>query len=138
MNQEHKVERILVVDDQQANVQVLGGMLGQLGFEIVPVTSGEQALQRLAARPADLILLDALMPGMDGFEVCRRIRIQPDLAGIPIIFLSAADDKAFGDRGTVDGVQESFGQGSGHLACAEKTDGEFGCHALVVARPGFG
>jgi two-component system sensor histidine kinase/response regulator len=114
VNQEHKVERILVVDDQQANVQVLGGMLGQLGFEIVPVTSGEQALQRLAARPADLILLDALMPGMDGFEVCRRIRIQPDLAGIPIIFLSAADDKAFIVRaleaGAVDYVTKPFNQ----------------------------
>jgi len=114
MNPESPSVRILVVDDQQANVQVLGGMLGQLGFEIVPVTSGEQALQRLAARPADLILLDALMPGMDGFEVCRKIREQPALAEIPIIFLSAADDKAFIVRaleaGAVDYVTKPFNQ----------------------------
>jgi two-component system sensor histidine kinase/response regulator len=106
--------RILVVDDQEANVQVLGNMLGVLGFEIVPVTSGEDALKRLAARPADLVLLDVLMPGVDGFEVCRRIRAQPALAEIPIIFLSAADDKTFIVRaleaGGVDYVTKPFNQ----------------------------
>jgi two-component system sensor histidine kinase/response regulator len=105
-------DRILIVDDQEANVQVLGGMLGQLGFEIVPVTSGEQALRRLSAHPADLVLLDVLMPDMDGFEVCRRIREQPLLAEIPIIFLSAADDKTFIVRaleaGAVDYVTKPF------------------------------
>ena len=88
MNAENKIERILVVDDQQAKFQVLGGMLGQLGYEIVPVTSGEQALQRLAAKPADLILLDALMPGMDGFEVARRLREMPALAGVFLIAMT--------------------------------------------------
>ena len=106
--------RILVVDDQETNVQVLGSMLGQLGFEIVPVTSGEDALKRLAARPADLILLDVLMPGLDGFEVCRQIRAQAALAEIPIIFLSAADDKSFIVRaleaGGVDYVTKPFNQ----------------------------
>lgn len=106
--------RILVVDDQETNVQVLGNMLGQLGFEIVPVTCGEDALKRLAARPADLVLLDVLMPGLDGFEVCRRIRAQPTLAEIPIIFLSAADDKSFIVRaleaGGVDYVTKPFNQ----------------------------
>jgi len=102
------------VDDQETNVQVLGSMLGQLGFEIVPVTSGEDALKRLAARPADLILLDVLMPGLDGFEVCRQIRAQAALAEIPIIFLSAADDKSFIVRaleaGGVDYVTKPFNQ----------------------------
>jgi two-component system sensor histidine kinase/response regulator len=106
--------RILVVDDQETNVQVLGNMLGVLGFEIVPVTSGEDALKRLAVRPADLVLLDALMPDVDGFEVCRRIRAQPALAEIPIIFLSSADDKTFIvralDAGAVDYVTKPFNQ----------------------------
>lgn len=85
--------RILVVDDQEANVRVVGNILGELGFTIVPATSGEQALRRLTAKLPDLVLLDVLMPGMDGFEVCRQIREQTPLAEIPIIFLSAADDK---------------------------------------------
>lgn len=114
MISESPLARILVVDDQETNVRVLGTMLGQLGFEIVPVTSGEQALRRLAGHPADLILLDVLMPEMDGFEVCRRIRGQPKLAEIPIIFLSAADDKTFIvralDAGAVDYVTKPFNQ----------------------------
>jgi two-component system, sensor histidine kinase and response regulator len=114
MNQEATPERILVVDDQEANVDVLGCMLGPLGFEIVPVTSGEQALRNLASFPADLILLDVLMPGMDGFEVCQRIRAQPQFIEIPIIFLSAADEKAFVVRaleaGAVDYVTKPFNQ----------------------------
>src|SRR5271155_432478 len=85
--------RILVVDDQPANIQILGGMLGRLGCEIVPASDGPTALKRLALRVPDLILLDVLMPGMDGIEVCRRIRAEPNWADIPIIFLSAADDK---------------------------------------------
>jgi two-component system sensor histidine kinase/response regulator len=84
---------LLVVDDQEVNIQVVGAVLGNLGFEILPATSGSQALKRLAARRPDLILLDLLMPDMDGFELCRRIRENPDWAGIPIIFLSSADDK---------------------------------------------
>ncbi len=114
MSSNSPAARILVVDDQEANVQVLGSMLGVLGYEIVPVTSGEDALKRLAARPADLVLLDVLMPDVDGFEVCRRIRAQPALAEIPIIFLSAADDKTCIVRaleaGGVDYVTKPFNQ----------------------------
>src|SRR5580765_437180 len=84
---------LLVVDDQESNIQVIGAALGKLGFEILPATGGAQAFQRLAARRPDLILLDLLMPEMNGFEVCRRIRENPDWAEIPIIFLSTADDK---------------------------------------------
>lgn len=112
MNSGSTPARILVVDDQESNVQVLGDMLSQLGFEIVPVTDGEHAIRRLLSRPADLILLDVLMPGLDGFEVCRRIRARPELADIPIVFLSAADDKTFIVRaleaGGVDYVTKPF------------------------------
>src|SRR5580704_15954636 len=65
--------RILVVDDQPANIQILGAMLGALGHEIVPAADGLTALKRIAMRAPDLILLDLLMPMMDGFEVCRQI-----------------------------------------------------------------
>ncbi|HLH54136.1 MAG TPA: hybrid sensor histidine kinase/response regulator [Verrucomicrobiae bacterium] len=84
---------LLVIDDQESNIQVIGAALGQLGFEILPATGGAQAFRRLAVRQPDLILLDLLMPDMDGFEVCRRIRQDPEWVQIPIIFLSSADDK---------------------------------------------
>lgn len=103
---------LLVVDDQEFNIQVVGCALGKLGFEVIPATSGMQALKRLAARRPDLILLDLLMPEMDGFEVCRRIRANPEWAEIPIIFLSAADDKDLVVRalesGGVDFVMKPF------------------------------
>jgi len=114
MNTDGTHFRILVVDDQQSNMQVLAGMLMQQGYEIEPATSGQQALDKLAARPVDLILLDALMPGMDGFEVCQKVRAQPALAEIPVIFLSAADEKSFIVRalesGAVDYVTKPFNQ----------------------------
>jgi two-component system sensor histidine kinase/response regulator len=84
---------LLVVDDQEANIQVLGAMLGKLGFEILPATGVVQALKHLAVRQPDLVLLDLLMPGLDGLDLCRRIQENPVWADIPIIFLSAADDK---------------------------------------------
>ena len=103
---------LLVVDDQEVNIQVVGAVLGKLGFEILPATSGTQALKRLTIRRPDLILLDLLMPNMDGFELCRRIRENPDWVEIPIIFLSSADDKelivrAF-DSGGVDYITKPF------------------------------
>lgn len=85
--------RILVVDDQPANIQVVGGMLGKLGYDIIAASDGPTALKRLALNVPDLILLDVLMSGMDGVEVCRSIRANPQWTDIPIIFLSAADDK---------------------------------------------
>ncbi len=103
---------LLVVDDQESNIQVVGAALGKLGFEILPATGGLQAFQRLAARRPDLILLDLLMPEMDGFEVCRRIRENVDWAEIPIIFLSSADDKGLIVRalesGGVDYITKPF------------------------------
>ena len=91
----HEVEsaRILVVDDQPANIQIVGTVLGGLGHEIIPASDGATALKRAVLRKPDLILLDMLMPEMDGCEVCRQLKLNPDLKSIPVIFLSAADDK---------------------------------------------
>lgn len=112
MNREPGSARILIVDDQETNLRVLGDILSNLGFEIVPALDGEQALRRLASRPVDLILLDVLMPVLDGFEVCKRIRAHVEWIDIPIIFLSAADDKTLIVRalesGGVDYVTKPF------------------------------
>lgn len=104
--------RVLVVDDQSANIQVVGNILGKLGYEIVPALDGATALKRIALRKPDLILMDVIMPGLSGFEVCRKIRENPAWKDIPVIFVSAADDKglvvhAF-DEGGVDYVTKPF------------------------------
>ncbi len=104
--------RILVVDDRPENVRVLSSTLGELGYEIIPAPDGPTALKRLQLRPPDLVLLDLLMPGMDGCEVCRRIREMPEHADIPVIFLSAADEKGMIvkalDSGAMDFVTKPF------------------------------
>ena len=114
MTQESLKARILVVDDQPSIANLLIGILSPLGFEIAAVTSGKLALQALKEQAVDLILLDVLMPEMDGFKVCHRIRAQPQLAEVPIIFLSAEDDKTFIvralDAGAVDYVIKPFNE----------------------------
>ncbi len=83
---------VLVVDDQEQNVRVVGTVLAQAGFEVGAATNGAQALKRIEARLPDLVLLDLLMPGMDGIETCRRIKADVRFTDLPVIFLSAADD----------------------------------------------
>jgi two-component system sensor histidine kinase/response regulator len=85
--------RILVVDDQPANIQLIGSVLGNLGHDIIPAADGATALKRLALRVPDLVLLDVLMPDLDGLEICRQLKANAAWKEIPIIFLSAADDK---------------------------------------------
>ena len=106
--------RILVVDDQAANVQIVGTILGNLGFEIIPASDGVTALKRMALRRPDLILLDLLMPGMGGCEVCQQLKANLDWRDIPVIFLSAADDKDLIvralDSGGVDYITKPFNQ----------------------------
>jgi two-component system sensor histidine kinase/response regulator len=120
---ESRPARILVVDDQSANIQILGTVLGALGHEIVPASDGPTALRRIAMRPPDLILLDLLMPGMDGLEVCRQIKSDPNLRQIPVIFLSAADDKELIvsalDAGGIDFITKPFSQAE--LLCRVRT-----------------
>jgi two-component system sensor histidine kinase/response regulator len=111
---ENDTARILVVDDQPTNIQIVGVVLGNMGHEIIPAADGPTALKRIALRAPDLILLDMLMPGMDGCEVCREIKENPDWKDIPVIFLSAADDKDLIVRalnsGGVDYITKPFNQ----------------------------
>jgi two-component system sensor histidine kinase/response regulator len=115
--------RILVVDDQPANIQIIGTILGALGHEIIPATDGVTALKRMAVRPPDLILLDLLMPVMDGFEICRQIKAEPNWREIPVIFLSAADDKDLIvralDTGGIDFITKPFSHAE--LLCRVRT-----------------
>lgn len=80
---------ILVVDDTPTNLEIAIKTLSAAGYEVAAVTSGERALKRLHSYLPDLILLDIQMPGIDGFETCRRIKENPTIAAIPIIFMTA-------------------------------------------------
>ena len=106
--------RILVVDDQSSNIQVVGLILGTLGHEIIPASDGPTALKRVATLVPDLILLDLLMPGMSGRDVCLELKKNPEWVDIPVIFLSAADDKdlivSALDAGGVDYITKPFNQ----------------------------
>jgi two-component system, cell cycle response regulator len=83
--------RVLVVDDILSNIKLLEAKLTAEYFEVLTASSGEQALTRVAAELPDIVLLDVMMPGMDGFEVCRRIKANPKIAHIPIIMVTALD-----------------------------------------------
>ena len=84
---------ILIVDDNAHNLQVLGKLLQENKYEIEFATNGKAALEWLKAKQFDLILLDINMPGMTGFEVCTKIRSNPDLNNVPVIFLSAETER---------------------------------------------
>ncbi|NJL36790.1 MAG: response regulator [Leptolyngbyaceae cyanobacterium SM1_4_3] len=85
-------DSILIVDDAPNNIRVLVELLTQSGFQVAVACSGEQALERIPEAAPSLILLDILMPGMDGFETCRRLKANPETRDIPIIFMSALTD----------------------------------------------
>lgn len=86
--------KILVVDDVQSNVLLLKALLGREGFNIVYAMNGMDALAIVKEQQPDLILLDVMMPDIDGFEVAARLKLEPDEAEIPIIFLTALNDSA--------------------------------------------
>ncbi|MBT6150410.1 MAG: response regulator, partial [Chloroflexi bacterium] len=90
---------ILIVDDDIDTLQLVGTMLEQKGYEIIAANNGEKALQITENKIPDLIILDIMMPGIDGYEVTRRLRAIEETSIVPIILFSAksqADDKVIG------------------------------------------
>ena len=84
---------ILAVDDQQANLRLLDAVLSPRGYRVVRASSGEQALELLPSSGVDLVLLDIVMPGIDGYEVCRRIRGTPETAFLPVVMITASGNQ---------------------------------------------
>jgi putative two-component system response regulator len=84
--------RILVVDDLEENVRLLQHFLEPKGYQVCSAYTGEQALMSVEQQPPDVILLDLVMPGMDGFEVCQRLKADPELRHIPIIILTGLSE----------------------------------------------
>jgi two-component system alkaline phosphatase synthesis response regulator PhoP len=119
--------KILVVDDEIYIVHILDFSLGMEGYEVVTALDGEQALEKLKSEKPDLIVLDIMMPKLDGYEVCKAVKADPATKQIPVILLSAkgrnvdqkmgfevgADDyitKPFSPRKLVERINQLLGQ----------------------------
>ncbi len=112
LHKEESAPSIMVVDDVLKNIQLMLTILSDEGYDIHFATSGVNALQSIQDKHIDLILLDIMMPEMDGYEVCRRLKANPVTSDIPVIFLTAKDaveDKVKGfELGAVDYVSKPF------------------------------
>src|SRR6266478_2921833 len=84
-------KKILIVDDTPHNVKMLVDLLSAKGYETVTAATGQDGLDQLEAERPDLVLLDVMMPGMDGYEVCRRIRANPEHGMLPVVMVTALD-----------------------------------------------
>lgn len=101
-----KPERVLIVDDERRNRQLLEVMLGDEGYELSTASSGLEALSMVAAQPPDLIVLDVMMPGLNGYEVAAKLKVDPATRSIPIIILTALDDRNSRNHGLTAGAEE--------------------------------
>ena len=84
---------VLVVDDELSIRRMLGYMLGKTDYTVLMASDGEEALEKLAANPVNVLLLDVAMPNMDGFTLLRHVRAMPDYQALPIIMLTASNDE---------------------------------------------
>ncbi|MDR7051343.1 diguanylate cyclase (GGDEF)-like protein/PAS domain S-box-containing protein [Duganella sp. 3397] len=112
LSEPHTKGEVLIVEDTPASLKLLSDLLTDAGYDVRQAPNGELALWTAQSRPPELILLDIRMPGIDGFEVCRRLKESPELRQVPVIFLSAqhdTDDKVRGFAlGAVDFIAKPF------------------------------
>jgi DNA-binding response OmpR family regulator len=97
---------VLIADDEPLGQETLAALLSPLAYQLIFASNGAEVLRVATATPPDLILLDVMMPGMDGFEVCRRLREYPPLADVPVIMLTALDDRDSRLRGIEAGADD--------------------------------
>ncbi|HET7065274.1 MAG TPA: hybrid sensor histidine kinase/response regulator [Rudaea sp.] len=90
---ERRAPLVMVVDDESINVQLISTLLTERGYDVLPALSGEEALERSAIRRPDLAIFDLKMPGMDGIALCRQFREIPELAAVPVIFVTGTADE---------------------------------------------
>jgi len=102
--------RILVVDDVPANVKLLSQVLLLAGYEVITANSGEEGLSKVVFNNPDLVLLDVMMPGMSGYEVCRAIRADPKTALLPVVMVTAMDPDTERINGIEAGADDFLGK----------------------------
>ena len=104
--------KVLVVDDNSESARLLGRLLTQLRYEVTVVNSGEAALDALRDAVPHLVILDLMMPGIDGAEVLRRMRERQETRSVPVAMFSAADDPAVRNGLLARGAQDFWIKGS--------------------------
>ncbi|MEO5347021.1 MAG: diguanylate cyclase [Magnetococcus sp. YQC-9] len=107
MHDEHSREKILIVDDIPINLTLLTELLAE-EYDVIQASNGRSALEKASALKPDLVLLDIMMPDMDGFEVCRQLKVQPQTRSIPVIFVTAKTDADDVSRGMALGAVDYF------------------------------
>jgi len=108
--------RVLVVDDILSNVKLLEARLAAECFDVLTAYSGEEALEVLQTEPVDVVLLDVMMPGMDGFEVCRRIKTATRTMHVPVVMVSALDQTCDKQQGLEAGADDFIAKPVDHIA----------------------
>jgi len=101
-----RMGRILCVDDEPLNLSLLEAMLSPRGYDVVSAVNGPEALEKIAAERIDICLLDVMMPGMDGFEVCRRIKSDDLHRNIPVVMVTSYADMENRIRGIEAGAED--------------------------------
>src|SRR3712207_3793525 len=101
-----KRPKILIVDDEPFNIAILEQELDDLDYDTVSAADGQEALEQVAAESPDLVLLDIMMPIMDGFAVLARLKASPDTRDIPVIVISAMHDMPSIVRGIKQGAED--------------------------------
>ena len=102
--------RVLVVDDNAVSLMLVGRILGMEGYEMLTAESGAEAIRCVEQTPPDLIIMDVMMPDMDGYELCRRLRQNPASARLPIFMLTAMSDENERQRGLAAGANDYLGK----------------------------
>ncbi|HXE97907.1 MAG TPA: response regulator, partial [Dongiaceae bacterium] len=97
---------ILCVDDEPGNLKLLERTLGSSGYQVIKASNGQEALDIISSRTVDLVLTDVMMPGIDGFETCRRIKGYERYRHIPVVMITALDSKTDRIRGIEAGADE--------------------------------
>lgn len=96
---DEKQNMILLVDDEATNIQILHGILERDGYDFIFAKDGPEALEQAAQQAPDIIMLDVMMPGMDGYEVCRQLKEEPLTKDIPVIFVTAMNQMENEEKG---------------------------------------
>lgn len=108
LDEEARQPKVLLVDDDEVNLLLTGVALRERGFAVTEVTSGEEALRELAILTPDVVVLDAMMPGLDGFDTCRALHHLPGFELIPVLMLTGLDDDASIERAYEAGATDFF------------------------------
>src|SRR5512137_1419106 len=103
-NYSHAKGIVMIVDDTPGNLALLSDTLSEAGYRVLVATDGQSALEQIAYLKPDVILLDVLMPGIDGFETCNRLKSDPDTEHIPVLFMTALSE--------LDNLLRGFGEGA--------------------------